>query len=414
MSLTRRDARTPIAYAHGMRRAALLAVALVAALAASEVGCSAAAAPGPPAPRPLTADVGVHDVSFLYPLPAQAQRTSLLGAASAGERGPLLPNDLYGGLPPLDLLTPNLQSYHLFRVVAVRLDPCFPGLGVPDEASCKNQLRLVMQPVVPQVGTQALTTADTALHLFYSLTRVELADILAQLVELRRASGAVDGPVGVHPALAREGVEGAFARGARALLLGHAGRDNLTRITFMALEQVGQAWRFGGFEVEAGALRPMTIPLVGVKEQTFQNLDLKGHTFERAATYPASPSQDDLRLLLDPKALEAAGPAERLVAYRHALRIENPTAHSPDTIDCATCHVASAARRYAELTYGLSATGPERYVHPAGRPLPGATPASTNELRAFGYFGVHPSVSPRVVNETSEVVLRVNATVRTR
>lgn len=397
-----------------MRRAAPLAAALVAALVAGEVACSTATEPGPAAPRALTVDVGVHDVSFLYPLPPQAQRTSLLGAASAGARGPLLPADLYGGLPPLDLLTPNLESYHLFRVVAVRLDPCFPGLGVVDEASCKNQLRLVMQPVVPQVGTQALTTSDTALHLFYALSRVELADVLAQLVELRRASGVADGPVGVHPALARDGVEGAFARGARSLLLAHAGRENLTRITFMALEQVGQAWRFGGFEVEGGALRPMLIPLVGVKEQTFQNLDLKGRTFERAATYPASPAEDDLRLLLDPTALEAASPAARLVAYKHALRIENPTAHSPDTIDCATCHVASPARRFAEATYGLSAEGPERYSHPAGAPLAGATGTATNELRAFGYFGVQPSVSPRAVNETAEVVHRVNATVRAR
>lgn len=395
-----------------MRRTGLL-VATVASVVA--LACSSATEAVAPAPRALTEEVGAHDVSFLYPLPPQAQRTSLLGAAASGARGALLPSELYSGLPPLDFLTPNLDGYHLFRVVGVRLDPCFPGLGVPDETSCKNQLRLVMQPVLPQPGGKALTTSDTALHLFYSLTRAELADTLAQLVLLRQAAGIEQGgPVGVHPALAREGLEGPFAAGVRALVLAHAGRDNLTRVTFMALEQVGQAWRFGGFDIEGGMLRPMTIPLVGVTEQTFQNLDLRGQTFERAATYPASPSDDNLKSLLDPKWLDAASPAERLAAYKHALRVENPTAYSPDTLDCATCHVASAARRYAEATYGLSAEGPERYTPASGPPLAGATGNATNELRAFGYFGVQPSVNPRVVNETAEVVLRVNATVRTR
>ncbi len=384
-------------------------------LLALVLGCSPERGGAPSPPTSLTSEVGVDDVTFLYPLPPQRLRTSLLGTASAGARGELLPAALFQALPPLDLLTSNAEHYTLLRVLSVRLDPCFPGLGVPSEASCKNQIRLVMQPVLPRIGTPGLATADLALHLFYTLTRAELAGLLQQLTDLRVGSGIArsDGPVGVHPALAREGLEGRFAAGVRALLLAHAGAQNLTRVTFMGIEQVGQVWRFGGFEVEGAAMRPMQIPLVGVKEQTFQNRDLTGQTFEHAGTAPVSPAPDDLRLLFDPAGLAAATPEQRRVAYARALRVESPRVHSPDTIDCATCHAATAARRFAERTHGLTPEGvPERYTHPRGLPLTGATGFATNELRAFGYFGDQPSVSPRTVNETAEVVEYVNTRVR--
>ena len=377
------------------------------------VSCSAA--PPTEIPLELTAEVGVDDVSFLYPLELPlAQRTSLLGAASTGAKGPLLPKDLFGALPPLDILTPNAENYSLLRVVSVRIDPCFPGLGVKSEDACKNQIRLVMQPVLPKPGV-GLTSADVAVHLFYSLTRPELSGVLRQIVELREASSIPRslGPVGIHPALGRDGAEGPFAKGLRALLLDHAGKDNLTRVTFMGIEQVGQKWRFGGFDVEGAAMRPISIPLVTVKEQVFQNRDLDGVTFVGAGAEPPSPGPDAIGLLLDPRALAAASADERLVAYKAALRIENPKLYSPDTIDCATCHATPAARTFAERTYGpFPAALSERYAPPQGLSSSGATAQATNELRAFGYFGDRPSVSARTVNETAEVVEHVNKVVR--
>lgn len=366
-------------------------------------------------PTQLTAEVGVDDVSFLYPLPELRLRLSLLGANETGPRGPLLPQEVVRSLPPLDTLQTNDDLYYLFRVLSVRIDPCFPGLGVKEERDCKNQIRLVMQPVVLEVRGAGLTTMDLALHLFYTLGRDELAGFLQELTDLRAAAGIAraDGPVGVHRALAKEGIEGPFAKAFRTLLLDHAGKDNLTRVTFMGVEQVGQIWRFGGFDLDGGKATAMSIPLVNVNEQIFQNRDLDGATFTAAGTSPPSPSEDDIRLLFDPVALASATDDARRAAYRHALRIENPKTSSPETIDCATCHVAMAARRFVEKTYGLSADGvPERYVHPRGMPLDGATVARTNELRAFGYLDARPSISQRTVNETAEVVLHVNTIVR--
>ena len=361
--------------------------------------------------------VGVDDVSFLYPIPTEPkQRLSLLGANDSGGRGDLLPMDVLRALPPLDTIQPNSDSYYLLRVVSVRVDPCFPGLDVKDEGDCKNQVRLVMQPVVLKAKEPGLTTMDLAVHLFYELTREQIAGLLQELTELREGSKIErsDGPVGVHPALVREGIEGRFASAVRSLLLANVGRENLTRVTFMGVEQVGQVWRFGGFDIEGGKLVPMRIPLVEVTEETFQNRDLRGATFDSSSTAPLSPAVDDIRLLFDPAALSAATNDQRRAAYQHALRIENPTIHSPVTMDCATCHITMAARRFAERAYGLSPDGfADVYSHPRNLPLEGATVAMTNELRAFGYFNDRPSISQRAVNETAQVVEHVNTVVRT-
>ncbi len=147
-------------------------------------------ADAPPASHPtkLTAEVGVDDVSFLYPLPELRLRLSLLGAKETGPRGPLLPQEVVRSLPPLDTLQTNDDLYYLVRVVSVRIDPCFPGLGVKEERDCKNQIRLVMQPVVLEARGAGLTTMDLALHLFYTLGRDELAGFLHIVRSRKRAS----------------------------------------------------------------------------------------------------------------------------------------------------------------------------------------------------------------------------------
>lgn len=369
-------------------------------------------------PTQLTRDVGVNDVSILYPLPADISlRTSLIGAAASGARGELLPRALYLSLPPLHTTTSNDESYDFLRVVGIRIDPCFPGLDVPSEDACKNQIRLVLQPIMIKQDGSRLVAMDVAVHLFYALDRAELSQVLAEVVALREAAGVAreDGPLDVHPALRSEGVDGAFADGLRDVLLRHAGEKNLTRVTFMGNEQVGLVWRFGGFEYQNGELSPISIKLVDVTEQTFHNEDLAGATFENAGSFPVSPSIDDIRLFFNPTQADAASDAERQAAYDAALRIESPEKNSPDTIDCATCHAAMAARQFAEQRYGLVADGnPNLYQHPDGLPLEGANIEATNELRAFGYLEDRTSISQRVVNETAAVVAHVNEVVVTR
>ncbi len=385
-----------------MVRVLPVATALVPALLACGVETA------PDLPKTLEEPVGAYDVSVLFPLPEPGQQTSMIGADAVGARGVLLPRARYAELPLIDVALNNDQSYGLLRVVSARLDPCFPGLGEP----CEAQIRLVLQPILPSPVGDGLVANDAAVHLFYSLSRDELEAALRLVVELRvRAGfGASDAPLGVHPALEREGVDGPFARGLRAALLTYAGEENLVRVTFMALEGFSDQWRFGGYDVVGGSLVPMQIPGIGSTEQEFLNEDRTGAGFSGVKVAPPSSSADEFSLLLDPIAAAGATAEARAAAFGAALRVESPDRHSPASVDCVTCHVAAPARAFAERTFGLSAVGsPDQWVAADGAAPEGATELPTNGLRAFGILGRAPAVSQRVANETAAVVALVNA-----
>lgn len=359
-------------------------------------------------PRTLEEPVGPCDVSVLFPIPTVlGQRTSLIGADAEGPRGVLFPQETYDALTPVDAVLSNTQSYPLLRVVSARFDPCFPGLG----EACQNQIRLVMQPVTIDKAGEKLAANDAAVHLFYSLSREDLEAVLRRVVDLRKASGieSANTPLGVHPALSAEGVEGSFARGFRDTLLQYAGEENLVRVTFMALRGAADDWRFGGFDIQDGVLVPMEIPgLPGTYEQSFINADPTGTFFDRASVSPESTSADDFSLFLYPGKVAVSTTEEQAAAFGALLRVENPERHSPATIDCVTCHIAPGVRAFAERELGLTAAGsPDAFAsgaEPAGR-----TAFGTQVLRAFGVFRSEPAIAQRTVNETEAVVAYVNS-----
>jgi hypothetical protein len=308
----------------------------------------------------------------------------------------------------------NEVAYPVMRVVGARIDPCFPGFDLEGPTACRNQLRFVLQPIVGSSGTEPLTAADTALHAFYELTREELVDLLARIVALR--AGLESSPsdiVGVHPIILAEGSSSAYAKGLLEVLLDSAGEQNLTRVTFMAVENAGERWRFGGFDVIGGQLERMHIVTLGGEptQQTFENFDLAGLKYLEAAARPSTYADDVLAPFFDSDEAIASPPDEQLSAYDAALRIENPDLHSPDTIDCVSCHVATPARRWAEKTLSLSPAGnPNTYDEAAYDVAVLPTSERTNVLRAFGYFGSAPAISQRTINETIAVARTVNAT----
>lgn len=387
-----------------MRNTSFGLVALtLAALSSLAASCSDDDPAVTPEPSVLVEPVTAQDVSILFPLPRPSLRTSLIGAEEDGGRGPLLPKAFFLELPYVDAIMSNEVSYPFMRVVSVRFDPCFPGLGEP----CIPQIRMVMQPITPSDDGESLKANDAAIHTFYQLPIDEWESCLADVVAAREASN-VEGEavVDVHPALAAEGVEGAFMGRLREVLTRCAGYQNLTRVTFMALENLGSRWRFGGYDVADGELVPIVLPgLEDVVEQTFFNEDATGMTFLEATVSPASPSPDEFSLFINDVLRESSTEAERLDAYRRLLRVENPTMHSPATVDCVTCHLALPVRDYAERTYALSADGLEESF-PSD--VTGRTGAATTHLRAFGYFAKNPSISQRTVNETSATVAYVN------
>jgi hypothetical protein len=87
-------------------------------------------------------------------------------------------------------------------------------------------------------------------------------------------------------------------------------------------------------------------------------------------------------------------------------RVENPMLESPDTVDCAVCHMANRLRGHLQSTYSLS-SGLNYTASAEATRLIGGAERDNNNLRAFGYFDAQPAISQRTANETIKVLAAI-------
>lgn len=374
----------------------------------------------------------MNDLSVLYPMGGGEDDHALYIAADEPGRGvAFLPKTIWseaggdetsdgreGGPPPV--------LYNELRVVAFRFDTCFAQpADVADQASCDNQLRLSFQPLIKANGI--VTARDSAVHVFYKQSRAELVDAVKSMIALRLANNGEGslGPLSPHPILVRQGLGGAMASGIRSLLAKYASPSKIVRIArFKSSDpNAAEAWPFKGFDISAaGKGAAMALPALA------PNSDGQPNTLVSAATnfgfdgviIPASTSADNLATLISLPAMEKATAAERVRAYEAGLRIENPRMHSPNTIDCATCHLADPALvTLGERRFGLSRNGnPNAFTPSATRVASDdmrrtATPpelasGQTPNLHMFSYLGTRPGIGQRVINETADVMAYIN------
>ncbi|MDX2012249.1 MAG: hypothetical protein SFW67_18785 [Myxococcaceae bacterium] len=367
------------------------------------VGCGAAPVIGPG--RVVeTERLDLNDVSFLLPLPAPHRLDSLLGLAAGGDLGPLLPRPLYERLPRLVEGQDAGALFDELRVVSVRVDPCFPGSAPPSPPSCVKQVRLVAQPVIVDQGV--VTTRDATVHLFYSLESARFDGVLRGLFELDELAGTLtNGPLDVHPVLRRQGLDGLYGAKLRTLVLEACGSATLSRVAVMSVDAQGAAWQFTAFDVREGGLVDDLIPrLPMLKVQAFQ--EFGNESFRNGALVPAAPS-DALDLLLSEREMRLLDRRSLDKALTSALRIEHPERSSPKTVDCASCHVASRARRNAEAFHRVDTTGHVDRFEADGFDLSRVDEAKDDPraLRAFGYFGRASAFSQRTINESAQVAM---------
>ena len=176
-----------------------------------------------------------------------------------------------------------------------------------------------------------------------------------------------------------------------------------------------------GIDLANGASTPMVIPTLPKDSTTVEfvapvALDTLSGSFE-----PSTTSSDNMDLLAAFSDAEQATKKAQKSAFDAALRIENPKFNSPNTIDCASCHVSAVARVLNGSALGLSATGDlNAFVAPAS--IPAADLAATappipgplsRDFHMFSYKGNQPLIMQRVINETASVVAYVNAEVLT-
>lgn len=400
----------------------LPALAIVACSdAASNPSSSKTGDAGSEAASSVPAETSLHavapqDLSIAFPLPERIDDGALLAATDVAAGGELLDAAAFAQVGALDMNSegPAGKTGEAarpgLRLLALRLDPCF---GPLDGSSCTPQMRLVFQglSVTPEGRVQA---DDGAVHVFVKLDDAELLRTVKQVLALKEAAGGYpDAPLGVHPILAKQGLGGAFAQGLRSIVLEHAGAARTVRVTFFKLLNAGvSTWSFGILENQGGSYRPATIATLARSGQSLSNALAFGGDLS-ATVDPVTTHADNLTLLLDTSRAKSAPPSQQQAAFDAALRIENPLRHTPDTIDCASCHAAMAAARSAEAKLGLSREGNANRFAPTS-PVTPTMPArvSLHNLHAFSYLGTELGVSQRTANETAVAVERVNAKLR--
>lgn len=370
----------------------------------------------------------VNDVSILYPLPDSAEDLDALLSASIDARGgPLLPKVLYedafgvpGAAPVGPMFVPPGPAHASLRLVAARFDPCFAALGTIDDASCTNHVRLIFQTVTAETGA-----ADTAVHAFYALSRQELKDSVQQAIAIRRTAGDDRlGALGPHPRMKSQGLKGPAATAINALIKNIAGTANLARITVFTQNGMGQRWNFSGFDIANGTATRMKIPNLPEDAPLVSffaglvNGDLTGDPAFTPAATGAKP-EDNMQLLGNSaKATAEPSLEKRQAAFDAAVRIENPTLHSPNTVDCASCHSAEPTRRIVgETKLGLSLKDPKnlfvanaKFVPKADLAL-GSVDTRGVDVHMFSYKGKVASIHQRTVSESAAVVAYLNANV---
>lgn len=361
---------------------------------------------------PAFAAWDLNDVSYLMPLPQKIGADSLLSLKSSARGGTLLTEAMVNRMPVLSPQLTRQDAVASLRVMAVRIDPCFP---LPTPQSCQKQIRLVWQPLELDRRNQ-VKTIDAALHSFYVLDDAEFATLLKDLEEWKKTYAIKTDflPLQTHPAWAVEGDSSKALADFHKIITRLAGLENLSRVTVMVLRGAGDMWAFAGFDMRQGNLELIRIPRVDRMSQAFINLAVPSDHFTGGGILPQPTGVDTLSTITnESEHLDTNSEETIRKEIKAAYRIENPKNHTPENMDCVSCHVAQPAihwalnkQRHLKLDQLWNS---EIYKNPK-YDLANLSPDiwNTQIIRGFGYFGRNMAISQRVINESAEVADQLN------
>lgn len=360
---------------------------------------------------------GMNDATLIFPLPNHLREAGqLISPLLSGAGGVLLPEKHFLRLPAINQGEAKHITYQNLRVVAIRIDPCFSFKG-----ECLHQVRLVWQPLGKSTyGSSTryglLEAKDAAVHSLYTLDAAAFNALLEDYSTLRDSEDVdlLDEPLQIHPVLSAQGLGGRFAQGLRGLLAKHIGERNLWRITAMSTFVGGDQWAFQGFNIHDDGTHDIVIPRTqGARQQRFFTSSLTQMDFNNGQLSPIPLGNDNLRALLENSRFlpSQSSPLLKELAASVA-RIENPNIHTPETMDCVSCHAAQTAGTvlFSRVPSLKGDPGHAKATFSSIYPLLNVSllPGNTHILRALGYFERHLILSRRVINETAHVVEQMN------
>jgi hypothetical protein len=253
-----------------------------------------------------------------------------------------------------------------------------------------------------------------------------------EIVRLREAAGGQGGkgPLGPHALMVAQGLGGSFSTALQKLILQYAGEQNLVRATALSVGQAGFEWDFDGFDV-AGAT-PTATPITIATLDATGNADTTLERFVRGFSTTVDPmgqlipkptGPDDFTILADAQAATKLSSADQAKLANALARVDNPAIFTPDTLDCARCHLATPlGQNVARDRLHLSETGDPDAFSPDGHWVTAAEMKTTDFLfgsstnpvvplvnvHAFSYAFARPTVNQRTVNETAAAVQFLN------
>lgn len=360
---------------------------------------------------------GMNDVTLIYPLPHYPHEASqLISPQTEGLGGPLLPSKYFHKLPAINQGESGYITYQNLRVVAIRIDPCFSSQG-----ECLRQVRLVWQPLnKSSYGSSTrfglLEAKDAAIHSLYTLNPDDFQALLDDYAELRQTHGRdlSNEPLQVHPILSGLGLSSHFAQGLKELITTHIGEENLWRVTAMSTFVGGDQWTFQGFNIREDETPEIIIPRTqGATQQRFSTSLLNTSEFNNGQLTPVPVGSDNLQTLLGNSRHLPSGSSLLIRELGASIaRIENPDIHTPETMDCVSCHAAQTAGSVLFNRFTWLKNDPKQIESSFSRTQSSTNPdtqrPNTQVLRALGYFERHLILSRRVLNETARVVERLN------
>ncbi len=309
-------------------------------------------------------------------------------------------------LPSGSLDSAEPSTFDDTAVVAVRIDMNYSG------ASCSAEVRTVVQGLYVD-STGLVQASDGSLHITYCATHSEVTELARAMRDARLASTRPDGepPVGVHPLLASEGLDGPFAIKLRGLLLPVMASSKVQKITVYdhSRDEAGHKWRFSVFDCMSGECKPVNIPSTNGLTQTVEGSDPHAPlaaSFAKIAVGAAS--RDPVARLVAPDRPAPGSPeaASLSTVFESSLRVEQPKVHNSRTTDCVNCHLAEGARRTGTAFYGLDPNASKSFGVDVDRR---DDRTSVSNLHAFGYLGREVSVMRRTALEATETAARMTA-----
>jgi hypothetical protein len=366
-----------------------------------------------------TSGLDINDVSVLFPLDSskKAFPNMTLEGKTPAENLVVTEqfNQALAAAEGLGIKAPNgtesISKLSDWIILGFRYDPCAPkDHAGPDISDCMPELRLIAQP------SDKFGPSDSAIHLIYSLGESAPLPGDKALAEIFSAKAKAEAltklttsglPLGVHPLLLNAVTTGNTEVGEiYANVIRHLAKpENLKKITMMGLAAGSQThWIFFGGNIEKGVWVQENIPNLQDDPKKSVELNLNSDKI----FFPAP-----LDILTSTYGFFHR---EFLVADQYDIlkvelhRLADPSVTNRNNSDCLSCHSATSLQvnvRPAQYLEGVTALAPKGIT---------AYPAPTLlqkhrlnwNLRAFGYFGILPTLSLHTVNESGRSAAKVN------